>query len=291
MTIRNLKNNFTERLQDQYAKDEIDTIFYILAEKFLRKDKSIIRAGLDEEWREIREARLHFDMALNQLQLGAPVQYVIGETTFMDHRIFVNPSVLIPRPETEELAEWIIQDFQHPDVEFNGNILDIGTGSGILAIALKKAFPNAVVHALDISAKALEVAENNALYNQAKITFHQKDILNSDLKDLPYFDIIVSNPPYIPASEKTQMQPQVVKFEPEQALFVTDENPTEFYFQISQLAQERLKPKGCVYLEIHQNLMEKTKEIYDLGFAHVDVKKDISGNWRMLKAQQPYTCG
>lgn len=291
MTIRDLKNKFTARLQNLYSKEESDHIFYILAEKFLRKDKSIIRLGLDEEWREIREAQLHFDMALNQLELGTPYQYVIGETTFMNHRLFVNPSVLIPRPETEELAEWIIQDFSHPDIEFNGNILDIGTGSGVLAIALKKAFPNAVVHALDISEKALEVAKNNAQYNQANIHFHQKDILKSDLTDFPYFDIIVSNPPYIPESEKQQMQDQVVKFEPEQALFVTDENPTEFYFQISQLAQERLKPKGCVYLEIHQNLMEKTKEIYDLGFAKVQVKKDISGNWRMLRAQQPYTCG
>lgn len=291
MTIQDIKNRFGDRLSKLYEKEEIDTIFYILAEKFLRKDKSIIRAGLHESWSELRTAEMHFDFALNQLELGAPYQYVVGETQFMNHRIFVNPSVLIPRPETEELAEWIIQDFTNPNNEFNGNILDIGTGSGALAIALKAAFPKATVHALDISEKAIESAKNNALYNHTEINFHSIDILNSDLKELPYFDIIVSNPPYIPESEKAQMQRQVVHYEPKEALFVSDENPTEFYFQISQLAQERLKPKGCVYLEIHQDLMEKTKEIYEYGFAKVNAKKDISGNWRMIKAQQPYSCG
>lgn len=291
MTIQDLKNRFTENLSDLYTKDEIDTIFFVLAEKFLRKDKSIIRAGMHESWSELRSSEKNFDFALNQLQLGTPYQYVIGETPFMEHRIFVSPSVLIPRPETEELASWIIRDFTNPHHAFDGNILDIGTGSGALAIALKAAFPKANVHALDISKKALEVAKNNALYNHTDIHFHEIDILNTDLSELPYFDIIVSNPPYIPTSEKADMQKQVTDYEPNEALFVSDENPTEFYFQISQLAQDRLKPKGCVYLEIHQNLMEKTKEIYDYGFAKVEAKKDISGNWRMLKAQQPFSCG
>lgn len=291
MTIRDLKNRYHHALSTLYSSEEIDTIFYILAEKFLRKEKSIIRTGLDESWSELRSASMHFDFALNELQLGAPYQYVVGETTFMDHRIFVNPAVLIPRPETEELAEWIIQDHQHPDLEFKGNILDIGTGSGVLAIALKSAFPNSVVHALDISEKALEVAKNNALYNQTNIHFHEVNILETDLKELPHFDIIVSNPPYIPHSEREKMEEKVTRYEPENALFVTDENPTEFYFQISQLAQERLKPRGAVYVEIHQDLMEKTREIYEAGFGKVEVKKDISGNWRMLRAKQPYTCG
>ena len=291
MTIRDLKNRYHHALSALYSSEEIDTIFYILAEKFLRKEKSIIRTGLDESWSELRSASMHFDFALNELQLGAPYQYVVGETTFMDHRIFVNPAVLIPRPETEELAEWIIQDHQHPDLEFKGNILDIGTGSGVLAIALKSAFPNSVVHALDISPNALEAAKNNALYNQTKIHFHEVNILETDLKELPHFDIIVSNPPYIPHSEREKMEEKVTRYEPENALFVTDENPTEFYFQISQLAQKRLKPRGAVYVEIHQDLMEKTSEIYEAGFGKVEVKKDISGNWRMLRAKQPYTCG
>ncbi|MXV38263.1 peptide chain release factor N(5)-glutamine methyltransferase [Flavobacteriaceae bacterium Ap0902] len=291
MTIRDIKNQFLDRLQDLYTKEEIDTIFFILAEKFLHKDKSIIRAGLDESWSELESAEKHFDYALHQLTLGAPYQYIVGETEFLDYKIFVNPAVLIPRPETEELVEWIKEDYTNPDNEFNGSILDIGTGSGAIAIALKDAFPNASVHALDISQKALEVAQNNAMYNHTNITFHKINILKSDLKDLPHFDIIVSNPPYIPLSEKQDMDDNVTQFEPAEALFVPDENPTEFYFQISQLAQDKLRPRGSVYLEIHQNLMEKTKEIYDMGFGRVSVKKDISDNWRLLRAEQPYTCG
>ncbi|MGI9526948.1 MAG: peptide chain release factor N(5)-glutamine methyltransferase [Weeksellaceae bacterium] len=291
MTIRNIKDQFTERLKDLYTKDEINTIFYILAQKFLHKDQSIIKAGLDESWSEIESAQKHFEYALTQLVMGAPYQYVVGETQFLDYRIFVNSSVLIPRPETEELVEWIKRDYTNASNEFNGSILDIGTGSGAIAIALKDAFPSATVHALDISKKALDIAKNNAMYNHTKINFHEINILESDLKDLPYFDIIVSNPPYIPISEKKDMDTQVVDFEPNEALFVSDENPTSFYFQISQLAQDRLKPRGRVYLEIHQNLMEKTKEIYDMGFSKVEVRKDISGNWRMLRAEQPYTCG
>lgn len=291
MTIRDIKNQYVEGLQDLYSKEEINTIFYILAEKFLHQDKSIIREGLDESWAEIEPAKKHFDFSLSQLKAGKPYQYVVGETQFLDHKIFVNQAVLIPRPETEELVEWIIEDYTNPNNEFKGSILDIGTGSGAIAIALKAAFPNASVHALDISEKALDVAKNNAMFNHTDITFHQINMLESNLNDLPYFDIIVSNPPYIPVSEKEKMEIQVTEYEPHEALFVSDENPTEFYFQISQLAQDRLRPRGRVYLEIYQHLMEQTKEIYTMGFSRVEVKKDISNNWRMLRAEQPYTCG
>lgn len=290
MTIQTIKDKFRQGLTDLYSIEEIDTIFYNLAEKYLRKDKSIIRAGLHENWPEVKETEMLFDFAINQLRAGTPFQYVIGETQFMDHRIFVNSNVLIPRPETEELVEWIIQDYTNPNHEFNGNILDIGTGSGAIAIALKTAFPKATVHALDISEKALEVAKNNALYNHTKINFHQTDILNTDLKDLPYFDIIVSNPPYIPISEKSKMQNQVVNYEPAEALFVTDDDPTKFYSQISIISIERLKPRGSIYLEIHQDLKDKTKEIFDYSYGKVSARKDISGNWRMLKVQQPILC-
>ncbi|MDG4946199.1 peptide chain release factor N(5)-glutamine methyltransferase [Weeksellaceae bacterium KMM 9713] len=290
MTIQDIRDKFQERLSELYTKDEIDTIFFSLAETHLRKDKNIIRAGLHESWPELKDAEKHFDFALTNLMTGTPFQYVMGETQFMDHKLFVNPNVLIPRPETEELAEWIIQDYTNPNNEFDGNILDIGTGSGALAIALKAAFPKASVHALDISPEALEVAKNNAMYNHTKINFHEIDILNTFLDDLPYFDIIVSNPPYIPSSEKAEMQEQVSKHEPEIALFVPDEDPTVFYNKINQLALDKLKPKAAVYLEIHQNLMEETKKIFEFSFGKVNAKKDISNNWRMLKVQQPFTC-
>lgn len=290
MTIQDLKNQFQDELSSQYTAEEIDTIFYILAEKYLRKDKSIIRAGLHESWAELTSSKMLFNLALMQLKSGTPYQYVVGETEFFGHKIFVNSDVLIPRPETEELVEWIKTDTTSISSDFDGNILDIGTGSGAIAIALKKAFPKASVHALDISEKALETAKNNALYNHTEIHFHLIDILNTDLKELPFFDIIVSNPPYIPVSEKEKMQVQVTDFEPNNALFVSDENPIEFYEKISYLAQDKLKPKGCVYVETHQDFMEETKKMYEYGFAKVWAKKDLSNNWRMLKAQQPYSC-
>lgn len=290
MTIQDLKNSFHQQLSDLYTKDEIEMIFYTLAEKYLAKNKTIIRASLHESWSEIQSVKKLFDYAIIQLLNNTPYQYVLGESQFLNHRIFVNKNVLIPRPETEELAEWIIQDMANPNHEFDGNILDIGTGSGALAIALKHAFPKASVHALDISSEALEVAKNNALYNHTKINFHEIDILKSNLEDLPYFDIIVSNPPYIPYSEREKLQKQVVDHEPETALFVVDDNPTLFYSIINDLGLKKLKPKGKIYVEIHQSLMDSTKKIFDQSFAKVEVKKDISDNWRMIKIQNPYVC-
>lgn len=290
MTLQDLKNRFQQELKNQYTVNEIDTIFFSLAETYLRKDKSIIRAGLHESWPELKQTQKQFDFALIQLKTGTPYQYVVGHTQFLDHTLFVNPSVLIPRPETEELAEWIIGDFTNPNNEFNGSILDIGTGSGALAIALKTAFPNAVVHAIDISPEAIEVAANNAMYNHTNIHFHTLDVLKDKLDDLPYFDIIVSNPPYIPQAEKEDMSPQVTQHEPAKALFVPDENPGLFYQQINEIALEKLRPKGALYLEIHQELKQETEKIFSYSFGKVEAKKDMSGNWRMLKVQQPYTC-
>lgn len=290
MSIQELKDKFHQELSNLYSKDEIESIFYTLAEKYLGKNKSIIRASLHESWVEIERFKRLFDYALLQLKNHTPYQYVVGETEFLNHRIFVNPSVLIPRPETEELAEWILQDYTNPNHEFDGNILDIGTGSGALAIALKSAFPKASVHAIDISEKAIEIAKNNALYNHTKINFHEIDVLNSDLEDLPYFDIIVSNPPYIPVSEKHKMQKQVALHEPEKALFVPDENPTIFYNAINELGLKKLKPKGRIYVEIHQDLVEATQKIFNQSFGKVQVKKDISNNYRMIKIEQPYAC-
>lgn len=290
MKLQSIKDLFDQSLSEHYTYQEIDTIFYILAEKYLHKNKSILRSSLHEEWSETATSALLFRAALEQLKAGKPYQYVVGETQFMEHRIFVNEKVLIPRPETEELVEWIVQDFTHPHKEFNGNILDVGTGSGAIAIALKNKFPNAIVHALDISPEALKQAQINADYNQTPIHFHLIDFLNSELDDLPHFDIIVSNPPYIPESEQDEMQSQVVDFEPKEALFVPDENPLLFYKQLSYTAQDRLKNDGTLYVEIHQNLKDSTEKLYEYGFAKVESRKDISGNWRMVKARQPYTC-
>ena len=284
MTIQDIKTKFEEGLKDKYSKAEIDVIFYSLAEKYLRKDKSIIRLALHESWSEIEESKLLFDLALFDLQKGKPYQYVLGECDFMGNHLYINQNVLIPRPETEELVEWISDDFKLKKEEFSGNIIDIGTGSGAIAIAFKKNFPKAKVYALDISGEALEVAKRNAVINHVELDFIQFDILQDDYSDLPKFDLIVSNPPYIPEKEKENMQPEVVNNEPHNALFVPDEEPLVFYKSIKDLSIEKLNTNGRIYLEIHQDLKEETEEVFKSDF-EVKAKKDISGNWRMLRVK------
>lgn len=290
MTLQSIRDNYQKLLKNLYSKEEIDLIFFHLAELYLNKKKTTLRAGLHENWSEIEASQILFESALFQLQKGTPYQYVTGETEFYGLPLFVNKNVLIPRPETEELVDWIVKDYKNNLAFSQGTFLDIGTGSGAIAIALKKAFPNAVVHALDISQEALDVAKKNADFNQVKIHFHLIDIMNTTLDDLPTFDIIVSNPPYIPAKEKENMDKNVIAFEPHTALFVEDENPTCFYSKISELAQDKLSLSGRVYLETHQEYMEEVKQIYEYGFARVKAKKDISQNWRMLRAEQAFTC-
>ena len=284
MTIQDIKTKFEKGLKDKYSKAEIDVIFYSLAEKYLRKDKSIIRLALHESWSEIEESKLLFDLALFDLQKGKPYQYVLGECDFMGNHLYINQNVLIPRPETEELIEWISDVFKLKKEEFPGNIIDIGTGSGAIAIALKKNFPKAKVYALDISGEALEVAKRNAVINHIELDFIQFDILKDDYSDLPKFDLIVSNPPYIPEKEKENMQPEVVNNEPHNALFVPDEEPLVFYKSIKDLSIEKLNTNGQIYLEIHQDLKEETEEVFKSDF-EVKAKKDISGNWRMLRVE------
>ena len=284
MTIQDIKTKFEEGLKDKYSKAEIDVIFYSLAEKYLRKDKSIIRLALHESWSEIEESKLLFDLALFDLQKGKPYQYVLGECDFMGNHLYINQNVLIPRPETEELVEWISDDFKLKKEEFSGNIIDIGTGSGAIAIAFKKNFPKAKVYALDISGEALEVAKRNAVINHVELDFIQFDILKDDYSDLPKFDLIVSNPPYIPEKEKETMQPEVVNNEPHNALFVPDEEPLVFYKSIKDLSIEKLNQNGRVYVEIHQDLKQETEEVFKSDF-EVKAKKDISGNWRMIRVK------
>ncbi|MBV7441748.1 peptide chain release factor N(5)-glutamine methyltransferase [Weeksellaceae bacterium TAE3-ERU29] len=285
MTIQDIKNKFERGLKDKYSKAEIDVIFYSLAEKYLRKDKSIIRLALHESWSEIEESKLLFDLALFDLQKGKPYQYVLGECDFMGNQLYINQNVLIPRPETEELIEWVIEDYKLEKTDFSGNIIDIGTGSGAIAIALKKNFPNTKVYALDISKEALEVAKRNAAINQVKIEFIQFDILQNDYSDLPKFDLIVSNPPYIPEKEKEIMQPEVVNNEPHKALFVPNEEPLLFYKKIKDFSVENLNTNGRIYLEIHQDLKEETEKVFKSDFKEVKAKKDISQNWRMLQVK------
>jgi release factor glutamine methyltransferase len=220
------------------------------------------------------------------LRQHQPVQYVLHEAWFYGMQLYVDEHVLIPRPETEELVEWIITDAKAGQQPVS--IIDIGTGSGCVPIALKKNIPAADVWAVDISNEALAVAKRNAETQQANITFQQADILiPTHISTFPLFDIIVSNPPYIPLSDKTSMHPNVLQHEPHLALFVENENPLLFYNAIADFAHSFLKPGGSLYFEIHEAMGEQvTQLLTQKGFINVQVKKDMQEKDRMVKAKR-----
>lgn len=280
MKLAQLRNRYRKELQSIYSENEIDTIFFWVAERITGKSVSILRLALEEEWWEFEEKQTQFLFYLIELKSEKPIQYILGETEFYGMRFFVNQSVLIPRPETEELIEWILSENQN-SVQ---TVVDIGTGSGCIPIVLKKYLPNIRIFALDVSEKALETAQNNADYHQTEIEFIQNDFLQMEFENLPEFDIIVSNPPYIAENEKKLLQKNVVEFEPVQALFVPDNDALIFYEHLIQLAKEKLRPQGKIYVEINQNLAEETQKLFENSFANVVLKKDISGNYRMLRA-------
>ncbi len=226
---------------------------------------------------------------MEELKTGKPLQYVLGETEFYGLRFKVNPSVLIPRPETEELVEWIISDLPKPKTSIEGlKIIDIGTGSGCIPISLKKNLPEAQLFALDISPEALDVSIQNAALNQTTVNFIQADILNLLNKQLiaEKFGIIVSNPPYVTDAEKEQMLPNVLQHEPHLALFVPDNDPLIFYKAIADFAIKHLDTTGSLYLEINENLGEETVQLLkQMGFKKIVLRQDLSGKDRMIRSQ------
>ncbi|HEY4208191.1 MAG TPA: peptide chain release factor N(5)-glutamine methyltransferase [Puia sp.] len=218
-----------------------------------------------------------------------PVQYVLRESWFCGMKFYVDHHVLIPRPETEELVEWVAVESADRTNGFSAtplSILDVGTGSGCIAISLKKKLPAALVHACDISPDALSVARRNAASLRADIDFRLVDILDSRQREyLPALDLIVSNPPYIPFKDKSTMSPHVVDHEPHLALFVKDEDPVVFYQAIAQLGKERLSSTGVLYAEIHEDLAAPVTEAFKkAGYHDIVVRQDFQGKDRMIKA-------
>ncbi len=215
-----------------------------------------------------------------QLSIHRPIQYVLGEAWFCGMKFTVNEHTLIPRPETEELVEWIWKENPATD-----NLLDIGTGSGCIPIALYKKFPNTKIISIDISQEALNIARQNADSLNAIIQLVPMDFLQEDHWDsLPQFDIIVSNPPYIRLAEKENMNRNVLDFEPGLALFVPDEDPLLFYRKIAAFARNHLSSKGAVYLEINEALGKEVCALYETEGYTVVLKKDVAGRDRMVKA-------
>lgn len=279
--VRDIKNYYCEQLCSIYDKDEANAMILILLEHYFNIDR--VKMALEPDLRLSESEMLTFHFAVKDLLKNKPVQYIIGETEFCDLKFKVNENVLIPRPETSELVN-IIHNSQC--IMHNGrfSILDIGTGSGCIAISLAKRFPQSQVYAMDISDKALEVAKENAFNNNVDVTFIHDDILSLDNKIETEFDIIVSNPPYVRDMEKADMRDNVLNWEPHKALFVSDEDPLIFYRKILEFAQSHLKEGGEIWFEINEFL---GKEMTDLckehGFGDIEIFNDFRGKERFMK--------
>lgn len=279
MDVLKLKSHFQKSLSDLYPSEEIQSFFNILAESYLNLSR--LEIALNPQKNVSEEDLEKFEGAIFRLKKNEPIQYITGETEFFSLPLKVNEATLIPRPETEELVAWILNEKDNS--EKNSAILDIGTGSGCIAISLAKNWKAATVSALDFSEKALKKASENAKLNEVEIDFLETDILAA--QSLPkQYDIIVSNPPYVRELEKKMMSKNVLGFEPGFALFVKDENPLVFYQAISKLAKTHLKPNGKLFFEINEYLSEELSRMLNSeGFVNVVVKKDIFGKDRMIK--------
>lgn len=289
MLLKDLQHIFHKELDAVYGKEEVDSFFFICTEHYL--DLPRFQLTLQPEFTLNKSETDTFFKVLEDLRQENPIQYILGETEFYGLSFKVNQNVLIPRPETEELVDLIIRCHSERSDESQPKILDIGTGSGCIAISLAKNIPNAKVYALDVSDKALEVAKQNAKLNNVEVTFIEADILNETSWDLVFehleFNTIVSNPPYVRNLEKLEIKPNVLDNEPHLALFVEDDNPLQFYKAITNFAFNNLKPKGELFFEINQYLGNDTKQLLvDANFGAIELLKDLNGNDRMLKGRK-----
>jgi release factor glutamine methyltransferase len=279
MILKSLRTFFNDELIEYYPDTEVESFFNLLSEQIL----NMKRIDISQNLYSVVSGKKYekFQKAITKLKNYEPIQYVLGNTEFYGLVFKVNPSVLIPRPETEELVSWIIEDCKDkPDI----SILDIGTGSGCIAVALAKHLPRAKVYALDVSEEALKLAKVNAANNEAEVEFIEANILNCELGNLQC-DVIVSNPPYVRESEKEAMNANVLNHEPHLALFVKDDDALLFYRKITEISGSILKPNGQLYFEINESLGESTKELLaNNSFNNIELKMDIFEKDRMIKA-------
>lgn len=279
--ITQFKNEFVQELLPFYDQMECESFFYIILEKNhnLKRLDLALSPALTFSQKESHE----WHAIIKDLKVEIPIQYILGSTSFYGLDFIVNASVLIPRPETEELVDWILSDEKNNNHN-SKSFLDIGTGSGCIAIALAKNLPNAKVTALDISKNALEIARKNAHHNTVNVNFLCENILQ--LNELPQkFDVIVSNPPYVRELEKHEIKNNVLHNEPHLALFVADDDALIFYRKIAILARNYLEPNGNLFFEINQYLGTETCQLLkDLDFTSIELRKDIYGNNRMIRA-------
>jgi len=280
MKIKDYKINFIKSLLPFYDEMEVESFFYLILEKKHQLRRIDLALNIDKEFSEF-EISL-WDAILDKLKSQIPIQYLLGTTHFYGCDFFVDENVLIPRPETEELVDWIVKLNSKLSKKQNIKILDIGTGSGCIAISLAKNILNSEIFAVDVSEKALALAKKNAIFNHVSVAFSHKNILETTRFDQK-FDIIVSNPPYVRNQEKAEIKPNVLENEPHLALFVPDIDPLIFYKKIGELAAANLNPNGQLFFEINQYLGKETQDLLEsLGLKNIELRKDIYGNDRMI---------
>ena len=278
--VRDIRKYYREQLCSIYDYEEANSLVSILLEYYFKIDR--VKMALEPDMRLSESEMLTFHFAVKDLLKNKPIQYIMGETVFCDLKFKVNENVLIPRPETEEMIYKIVNS-QQSTVNNHCSIIDIGTGSGCIAISLAKTFPESHVYALDISEEALNVAKENAINNNVDVSFIHDNILNLKNKIETKFDIIVSNPPYVRELEKAEMHNNVLEWEPHKALFVSDNNPLIFYRGILEFAKSHLKENGEIWFEINEFLgKEMTDLCHELGFSDVNIYKDFRGKERIL---------
>jgi release factor glutamine methyltransferase len=284
MKLQDLAREFKDELHDIYGHDEAESIFLIAIQSVLQYKRADYLLKKDESLSAEHLAKLQ--NVLSELKTGKPLQYILGETVFYGFPFKVNAAVLIPRPETEELVEWIIESAELADVTGAGlRILDVGTGSGCIAVSLQKSLPNCKVSALDISKEAIETASTNASLNEVDIKFIHADIRTFATEKK--FDLIVSNPPYITQREKEEMHDNVLEHEPHLALFVADEKPLEFYEAIADFAWLSLSDMGLLFFEINEHLGQETIDMLSSkSFINIELRKDMQGKDRMIKCEK-----
>ena len=279
MLLNDIKQTLKKQLAGQFESVELNPILSILIEHVTGWDQ--VQQVIHKDNAISEEQVLAFETAATALLAGRPIQYITGKTWFMGEPYIVNDQVLIPRPETEELVDWVIE---YAAIKGKAlRILDIGTGSGCIAIAIKKALPEAIVSAIDISTGAIKIAATNAATLKADIEFTCLDILNTAF--LPgQYDVIVSNPPYIPMQEMKNMELQVTDHEPNIALFVPDEDPLVFYKAIARLAKLHLSTNGQLFFEIHYDQGDAMIALLDEMHFHAELRTDLFGKDRMVRA-------
>lgn len=281
MKIEALKEDYILELEMLYDEDEAKVLLEMAIEHVtaIPYRKLLL---LEEEHRLNPIQVQQLLTVLNDLKIGKPIQHILGEAHFYGSVFKVNENVLIPRPETEELVDWIINDHAGCSTK-NKNILDIGTGSGCIPISIKKYLPASTVSTIDVSVQALDVARENAAQLNADVNFINADILNYSTEDK--FDVIVSNPPYIRELEKEQMHKNVLTYEPHLALFVSNDKPLVFYEAIADFAKKQLHQGGWLYFEINEYLGQQTVDMLAAkGFAAIELKADMQGKDRMIRA-------